>query len=448
MHARRTICCALLSAGVLALMRDARAQELPGPTIPGKTPQAPRDDWPRLSPEELQLAPARPAAPPEPVLPPPVEPPAPRFGDPGEVVVTGAASVGISSTAFRSSDASLFTIAFSPGLDVFLVRGFSVGGDIDVRYESSKGYAADGTLGKTDTTTLSGGPRLGFNLPFGELVSWYPRVTVGLASVHRAEKLAPSAGTSRSTETSLFVSAFAPLLLHPKPHLFFGVGPAVFHEFDDGQSVSGLRERPTTLSARFVLGGWWGGHTTGAEVVAPEAAVEAAPPRFGARGQWVFTGEAGGGVWWTSNKGSDASTTVVRFAPGVDYFLARHFSAGLSGSTYYRHQGRGAAPAADTTAFGVAPRLGGNLPLASWLSLYARGSVSFAHETTEGASGARGATVVAVELYAPLLVHVATHAFVGFGPYLSHGLSRSVDRSPGNNTATRVGAALLVGGWL
>jgi hypothetical protein len=54
-------------------------------------------------------------------------------------------------------------------------------------------------------------------------------------------------------------------------------------------------------------------------------------------------------------------------------------------------------------------------------------------------------------LRVPLLVHVAPHLFVGFGPTLEYDFQRNVtdgDLPARDNPRTTVGLALTVGGWL
>ena len=446
MPTRRTALIVLLMSCALALAREAHAQLPPTPPAdpgqPGETPR-PDDASPRPTPEEPPLAPAEPLAPPAPPAPRAAEPsvaatselPAPRFGAPGELVITGAAAIGISSTSFSRSQASRFAAVFSPGFDVFVIRNVSVGGDLDIAYERVKGYGSNST---GETTTVAGGPRIGLNVPLGDLLSWYPRLTVGFASVGSVNI---DMGASRATP---FVSVFAPLLLHPKPHVFFGFGPAARREFGALDS-GGTDAQRTTVAGRFVVGAWWGGHADG--VAPPDATTQVVATRFGERGQWVFTGEAGGALSWTVDHGGDRSITVASFTPAIDYFVARHFSIGLAGSGYYAHASYKGGDPTNTTSFGLGPRVGVDVPLARGLSLYPRANIFFSHEATDRTSGLAlstvSDTVVALGIYAPLLVHVATHAFVGFGPYLAQDVSRT-----GNNVATRVGAALVVGGWL
>ena len=56
-----------------------------------------------------------------------------------------------------------------------------------------------------------------------------------------------------------------------------------------------------------------------------------------------------------------------------------------------------------------------------------------------------------VDGYLPLLVHVAPHVLVGFGPRVAHDLTRSFSY-PGGATEqhpeTTVGAGFVLGGWL
>ena len=112
-----------------------------------------------------------------------------------------------------------------------------------------------------------------------------------------------------------------------------------------------------------------------------------------------------------------------------------------------------AATTDDVSSFGGAVRLGGDAPLSPLVSFYPRASFAVSRESYDERSGvarnAASATVFTLRLYAPLLVHVATHAFVGFGPSVVRDVLRSIDDDRrGDNLATRVGATLIVGGWL
>ncbi|CAN5748334.1 hypothetical protein BH11MYX4_BH11MYX4_42870 [soil metagenome] len=388
----------------------------------------------------------------EPYIPPPVEPPAPRFGDAGEYVVTGAAVIGVSSVQYAQSDAARLNVVFSPGLDLFVVRGVSFGVDVDLRYERSKAYDSGGVLGTTKTTRLAGGVRVGVNVPFGRLLSLYPRATMGFASTRVAGPTGTALADHAATTTPS-ITLFAPLLLHAAPPLFFGAGPILTHDVGSG---AGSSDEATTIAGRIVVGGWWGGRApsraASEEHVDPTVA-EVMAPHFVGRGQWVFTNEAGATAAYSHFPGQTTAewATAVSLAPGFDVFVARHVSGGAAGRVCYSSRG-----SAREIEGGGGPRFGVDIPLGPSLSLYPRLLVTYARGTVESTT-LRGAystrttssgAVFAASLYAPLLFHVATHAFVGFGPSLTQEISRSVDGGSGNPVGTRIGAALVVGGWL
>ncbi|MGH7438276.1 MAG: hypothetical protein ACRENE_21535, partial [Polyangiaceae bacterium] len=112
----------------------------------------------------------------------PVEPDAPLFGGAGQwVILSTSSSAGISSESFSASQANFFDVEVAVGVDRFIVRNVSIGIDAEVGYADFKGYGATG-LTETTSNHFAGGVRLGVNVPFGRLLSFYPRVTVGAES--------------------------------------------------------------------------------------------------------------------------------------------------------------------------------------------------------------------------------------------------------------------------
>ena len=94
------------------------------------------------------------------------------------------------------------------------------------------------------------------------------------------------------------------------------------------------------------------------------------------------------------------------------------------------------------------------LPLGRALSWYPRASMGLGAQWSDegyGAARSRWSSVeLYVGLYAPLLVHVASHFFVGFGPFVQRDLSNAF--TPGGLQQqfpeSYFGASLVVGGWL
>jgi hypothetical protein len=445
--------------------RQASAQEEAPPAAPSEAP----------APAPIE-APAPEAPPPTvPVeAPPPPAARAPRFGDAGEVVVSTDASIGLSSTAYSAGEGKFVDVLVSPGFDWFVVRGFSIGADLTLAYNYTSRYSVAGTHTEVTTKTFGGGPRVGLNVPLGESFSFYPRLTVGLQSTETERQTAASdPGIGPSGQVSVFnqaavvetssvahgfVVVFAPILFHPAPHFFIGAGPGMFTEFGGTSS----NDERTAFFGRLVLGGWFGGPEEQAAPAAepspaPEATTPRPPaPRFGERGTWAFSGELGAGITRTTYKGSDRSRTSYSVRPAADYFVVDHFSIGLAAMATRSSDASNAAAAVTveqaTTTLGAAATLGYDQPLASWLSVYPRASLGFAHTTVDTTTKidetTSALTSVTVALYVPLLVHVASHAFLGFGPSLSHDVVNRFENSKTDNLRTTLGGHLVVGGWL
>lgn len=405
---------------------------------------------------------------------------APRFGEPGETVVTASSSIGISSEEFDRSDAKYFSAGFSPGADYFITRGVSIGLDVSLWYSYSRGYGADGSLVATKTTTFLGGPRLGVNLPLGESVSFYPRLTgyvewrqsnTGIVSGPSLSVPSSPFGATTTTYAGPGVTLFAPFLIHLAPHFFIGAGPGVSHSFARAQAVEVDGGERTGVFGRVLVGGFWGGSApvdigiendddTSARPDGEIASGDPPPPppgRFGQAGQWVLDGELAASGGWTTYAGADASSGGVYVAPGCDYFVLPHVS--LGGGVYVSYsyasglQPTGPRVVGQRNDVGILGRVGAELPLGRTFSLYPRLTLGFGSESFSQQSGTitreTAYSSVSMSAYVPLLVHVATHFFIGFGPFFGQDISQKADEgSSFDNLGTRVGAGLIVGGWL
>lgn len=431
----------------------ARPSERTGPIAPDFGSEEPLE--PRVDDRSVRVV-ARAEEPPEVVL----EAPPPAFGSQGEFVVTAASDLDIGATSYSESEASSFGITIAPGFDYFIVENVSIGLSGSFAYGESKGYDAASNLLRRRGTTITGGPRIGFNLPLGSHVSWYPRVTFGIESVHYrdtvvkenedAAETSNALGIPTSTKTGPTLFVVAPILFHPAPHLFFGIGPYLFTEFANAQGGPDIGGQRTSIGANLEVGTWWGGAP---RVVAPE---EIRPrPRFGERKQFVVTGGFGVSGGKTDYVGTEASATSFSFSPGFDYFVVPHLALGLTGgfstSTSKTVTPQGRTQTVDHTSFSMGPRLAVDLPFSPWFSLYPRSSITIGQEDFDSvrdtARNEHSVSVVTVGLYVPLLFHFASHAFVGFGPEISHNLVAAEDFGP-QNRATHVGASFTVGGWL
>jgi hypothetical protein len=105
--------------------------------------------------------------------------------------------------------------------------------------------------------------------------------------------------------------------------------------------------------------------------------------------------------------------------------------------------------------FSIGPRLGYNLGLSDFVSIWPKIGISYARTSTTTSTlvpdaGQTSTTTVkrtttgsgvALNLFAPLLFHPAEHFFAGLGPFLDTDLS-------GDNRTTVWGLKLTIGGWL
>jgi hypothetical protein len=356
-----------------------------------------------------------------------------RFGDVGQIVLTSAAVVGIEYERIDNADFSTLGITFAPGVDWFVADRLSIGVGVGVTYFETRNGPASFT-----STSFGAGPRIGWAARLGERVTFYPRLGVSASSIHTTVDFGsfePEPSASSSTKTIAAISCFAPLLFPLSPSFFVGFGPEIHHQFGDAPGFAVDEKEHTTIAFGTVVGGAFGGEAT---ETSPEPAPRA---RFGEAHQLVLTGEAGFAASYAFH--DNEHRTTVALAPGADYFIVNHVSLGATLSFTLATSGSSgedtipAVPANGST-IAIGPRVGLEIPVASNVSIYPRAFVVFGSQDV----GHSGHGFSSVGLYAPALVHVAEHFFTGFGPYVERDLTRV-----GEN-ATRVGASLVVGGWL
>jgi hypothetical protein len=160
---------------------------------------------------------------------------------------------------------------------------------------------------------------------------------------------------------------------------------------------------------------------------------------FGAPGQVAFSNENSLQVRHSSDK-----VTEIDIAPAADFFVLQNFSVGGVIGFDYTKVGNH-----DGTRFQIGPRVGYNLSFTNMLGVWPRVGLSYAHSSAgytvangnQEVSTSTSNDSIAINLFVPLMMHPATHFFVGFGPFLDADLS-------GDNRVTAYGLRLAIGGWL
>jgi hypothetical protein len=185
-----------------------------------------------------------------------------RFGDRDELVLSGSFDVSLGRLGYSDTDSHSFAASFAPAFDYFVVENVTFGGSIVLRYYDEVALLNNSVL-KTSATTYGAGVRVGYNIPFGEVVSWWLRGGV-FAWRQRSKQSADygasivADGTSVAFadhyETAAVFSIYAPLLVHPTSHLFLGFGPDIYTDFS--HSVAEFENRRTFWGLSSVLGGW------------------------------------------------------------------------------------------------------------------------------------------------------------------------------------------------
>jgi hypothetical protein len=352
-------------------------------------------------------------------------------------------------------------------LDVFVVRDLSLGGSVQGSYGDGRGHGADGSLVDTTSTSLVASLRVGLNLRLSDPVSLWPHLGIGFEWQQQAEQLVSgralsipgsALGYPTTTRYGPWASIDFPLVVHPRPHFFVGVGPSPWHEFGTTQGGPNVGVERTSVAGALVLGGWLGGRSA---ADADEAQCTLVP-RFGMAHQVALNNEIELQGGWLGYKGSNSNTTNVYVRPGLDYFVVDHISIGASITVGYANiQGIDATTSAvvttTRTSVALAGRLGGDVPQGDWLSFYPRAYVGVGQllfsEVERSIANKATEVYVWIAAYAPILVHAASHFFIGFGPSFSQDVTHSVTypSSPATSTqnrSTSVGAGAVVGGWL
>jgi len=162
---------------------------------------------------------------------------------------------------------------------------------------------------------------------------------------------------------------------------------------------------------------------------------------FGGVGQLAISSDAGLSISHKS-VAEGASTTTLQLRPSVDYFVIDNLSVGGFLGLDYSKTGPGSS-----TTFSSGPRVGYNIPQSPLFSIWPKAGLSFGSTSTKvEANGATpevssSNTAAAINLFVPVMLHPATHFFLGFGPALDVDLS-------GDNKATIIAGRLTIGGWI
>jgi len=194
-----------------------------------------------------------------------------------------------------------------------------------------------------------------------------------------------------------------------------------------------------------------------------ETKVLPADPRFGDPGQIALNGALSASFGHLGYDTTDNSNTSVSVEPAFDYFSTRNFSEGVTAFVRYSSSEFREGSTGSATTVGATARLGQNVWLGDRVSLWPKLSVGVWHVWYSYSSVAGGTvtidgltipisssthlseSVLFAELQAPVLFHLASHFYFGFGPDVFVDLVHSVESA--KNLRRFVGASSTLGGW-
>lgn len=166
----------------------------------------------------------------------------------GHLAISSDAGFEISNTSISGQDGSTTSIELRPAVDYFIIDNVSLGGFLGFDYTNQAGDSGH-------TTAFSIGPRFGYNIPFAEILSVWPKVGLSYAHTSITQKTtdvvngAPVVSDTSQSADSLALNLFVPVMVHPVEHFFIGFGPA----FD--LDLTG-DNKATTIAGRLTIGGW------------------------------------------------------------------------------------------------------------------------------------------------------------------------------------------------
>jgi hypothetical protein len=121
------------------------------------------------------------------------------------------------------------TFSLRPALDYFVINHLSIGGAVEFQYQTQPGNGPS-------HTRFTVAPQIGYEIALSDTWSFWPTLSTPISF--------PSPG-----DPTLTLVVFAPFLIHPAEHFFFGIGPGF---------SQGLTSNPTTfITGGFLIGGYF-----------------------------------------------------------------------------------------------------------------------------------------------------------------------------------------------
>jgi hypothetical protein len=168
----------------------------------------------------------------------------PSFGNAGQLVLSSDAQ-GSLQVQSGSAAGSVTTITLGPAADLFVVRSFSIG--IHALWQHTE------ISGAPDTNSFSGGASIGYALRMSDAFSFWPKVSFDYRHTSTLTVVPMTLDQEEEVTTdAMVIGIFAPVLFHPVPHFFIGLGPNF-----QAAVLTSTGSTDTEYGLMFTLGGWF-----------------------------------------------------------------------------------------------------------------------------------------------------------------------------------------------
>ncbi|HLK41102.1 MAG TPA: hypothetical protein VKU41_30335 [Polyangiaceae bacterium] len=157
--------------------------------------------------------------------------------------------------------------ALAPSVDYFPINGLSVGASFVVGVLNPA--VANGASGGTETI-FGIVPRVGYDLPLSEFVSFWPKVYFGYVTYSVSGGSGPVSVSGGGNQSA--IGLFAPFMFEPARHFLLGIGPSVSTQLGNntttqtstnGTIVNGngntsvSNPKVTLFGLQATIGGWF-----------------------------------------------------------------------------------------------------------------------------------------------------------------------------------------------
>jgi hypothetical protein len=171
-------------------------------------------------------------------------------GGAGLAFFTPATMLDIGGATVSNNGGSVFGFTLAPAADFFVLDHFSLGMEVLVGYSSFSPPSGLVPNPQSSNTIMYGiAPRIGFDIPFGSSpFSIWPKVFFEHAGWSNG-------GAGAGYGNIQFLGAYAPILYHPTPHFYLGLGPNILAELGASSDGSSATSKITAYGAFASIGG-------------------------------------------------------------------------------------------------------------------------------------------------------------------------------------------------